>query len=98
MAIGSAKNRLGSSNTNHIDVRHQFLREVDASGDIFTQYIQAEDQHADTLTKTLDIRRFERHRNFLLDRGKVSTISLFPRRSHYLIVSGSFSFWQYATW
>ena len=39
-AIDLAKKPLSSSNSKHIDVRHHFLREMPASGDIFVQYLR----------------------------------------------------------
>ena len=51
-AIDLAKNPLSSfNNKKHVDVRHHFLREMAASGDMFGQYLRSKDQHADILTK-----------------------------------------------
>lgn len=61
-----AENPLSSSNSKHIDVRHHFLRELVAEGNIDVEHISGKEQCADTLTKALDRMSFERHRNFLL--------------------------------
>ena len=46
-----AKNLLSSSNSNHIDVKYHFLREVVGKGYLCVKYLRTEDQHADILTK-----------------------------------------------
>ena len=67
--IDLAKNPLSSSNSKHIDVRHHFLREMDASGDIYLPHLWSEDQHAYILTTAIGRESFERHRDFLLGKG-----------------------------
>ena len=54
-AIDLAKRAFSSSNSDHVDVRHHFLREMAASGDISVQCIRSQDQHADILTKALNV-------------------------------------------
>ena len=61
-----AENPLSSSNSKHIDVRHHFLRELVAKGDIVVKYVPSLEQHADILTKALARELFEKHRNFVL--------------------------------
>jgi len=61
-----AENPLSSSNSKHIDVRHHFLREKVANGDISVEHIGTVEQHADILTKALGRDSFEAHRDFLL--------------------------------
>ena len=68
-AIDLAKKTLSSSNSKHIDVRHHFLREMDASGDIYLPHLRSEDQHAYILTTAIGRESFERHRDFLLGKG-----------------------------
>ena len=68
-AIDLSKNPLSSSKSKHIDVRHQFLRELAASGDISVQYLRTQHQHAGILTKAIGRESFERHRDFLLGRS-----------------------------
>ena len=51
VAIDLGGNPLSPSNSKHINVRHYFLREMAASGDMFVQYLRSKDQHADILTK-----------------------------------------------
>ena len=67
-AIDLAKKTLSSSNSKHIDVRHHFLREMAASGDISVQYLRSKDQHADILAKAIGRESFERHGDLLLGR------------------------------
>ena len=63
VAIDLGGNPLSPSNSKHINVRHYFLREMAASGDISVQYLRSEDQHADILTKSIGRESFERHRD-----------------------------------
>ena len=65
-AIDVDKNPLSSYNSNHIDVRYHFLREVVGTGDSSVKYLRTEDQHADILTKAIGKETFEKHRDFLL--------------------------------
>ena len=51
--IDLSKNLLSSSNSKHIDVRYQILRELAASGDSSVQYLRSEDQHTDIVTKAI---------------------------------------------
>lgn len=45
-----AENPLSSSNSKQIDVRHHFLRESAAKGDIIVEHVPSSEQHADILT------------------------------------------------
>jgi hypothetical protein len=53
------------SRTKHIDIRHHFLREKEANGDIALQNVRSEEQLADIFTKPLNERIFMRLRNEL---------------------------------
>ena len=64
-AIYSANNPVTTPNSNHIDVRHHFLRERVANGEFQIVHVPSEDQHADFLTKPLDTQAFRFHRNFV---------------------------------
>ena len=61
-----AKTPLSSSNSKHIDVRCQFLRDLVEKGDTFVKYLRMEDQHADIRTKAIARESFEKHRDFSL--------------------------------
>ena len=74
-AIDLAKKPLSSSNSEHVDVRHHFLREMAASGDISVQYLRSEDQHAVILTKTIG-REFRKAPRFPFRQGLGANIFL----------------------
>lgn len=57
-AITLSKNTGYSARTKHIDIRHHFVRERIAAGQVTVQYVQTESQMADILTKTLSTKRF----------------------------------------
>jgi hypothetical protein len=57
-AIKLANNPINRSRTKHIDVRHHFLRDHDAKGDIEIRHVSTEKQLADIFTKLLDESRF----------------------------------------
>ena len=58
-AIKISKNPVQHSLTKHIDIRHHFIRELIEEETIVLQYIPAENQLADILTKPLDASKFE---------------------------------------
>jgi hypothetical protein len=60
-----AKNPVLHSRTKHIDIRHHFLCEKEANGDIALQNIRSEEQSVDIFTKPLNERIFVRLRNGL---------------------------------
>jgi hypothetical protein len=57
-AIKLANNPINHSRTKHIDIRHHFLRDHEAKGDIAIQHVRTENQLADIFTKPLDESRF----------------------------------------
>jgi hypothetical protein len=57
-AIKLANNPMQHFRTNHIDIRHHFLRDHEAKGDIALRHISTEQQLADIFTKPLDEQRF----------------------------------------
>jgi methyl coenzyme M reductase subunit D len=59
-----ANNPVQHSRTKHIDIRHNFLRDHVAKGDIILG-VRSEDQLADIFTKPLDKTRFCMLRNEL---------------------------------
>ena len=65
-AITLAENPLSSSRSNHIDMRHHFLRNLTGEGVIEVTHVPSEKQHADIFTKALPRDRFEVHRDVAL--------------------------------
>jgi hypothetical protein len=57
-AIKLAKNPVQHSRMKHIDMRHHFLRDHAAEGDIALRHVSTERQLADIFTKPLDEQRF----------------------------------------
>jgi hypothetical protein len=53
-----ANNSVQHSRTKHIDIRHHFLRDHEAKGDIALCHMSTERQLADIFTKPLDEQRF----------------------------------------
>ena len=64
-AMKITKNPVQHSRTKHIDIRHHFLRDHEAKGDISLQGVRCEEQLADIFTKPLDESDFVRLRNEL---------------------------------
>ena len=73
-AIKIANNPVQHSRTKHIDIRHHFLRDHEAKGDITLTYVRTDKQLADIFTKPLDEQRFCELRNELniLDSRNIS--------------------------
>ena len=69
-AIKIAHNLVQHCRTKHIDIRHHFLHDHVARGDIALTYVGTNDQLADIFTKPLDEARFVKLRGELgiLDR------------------------------
>jgi hypothetical protein len=57
-AVKIANNHVQHYRTKHIDIRHHFLRDHVAKGDIVLEGERLEDQLADIFTKPLDKTRF----------------------------------------
>jgi hypothetical protein len=64
-AVKIANNPIQHSRTKHIDIRHHFLRDHVAKGDIILEGVRSEDQLADIFTKPLDKTHFCMLRNEL---------------------------------
>ena len=64
-AIQIGKNPVQHSRTKHIDVRHYFLRDHEAKGDIHLTDVRSEDNLADIFTKPLEKDVFALLRNEL---------------------------------
>jgi hypothetical protein len=57
-AIKLVNNPVNHSRTNHIDIRHHFVRDHEAKGDIALSHVSTDKQLADIFTKPLDELRF----------------------------------------
>ena len=66
-AIKLATNKHSSRRTKHIDVKHHLVRGACDAGKVRVVYVRSEDQHADLLTKPLDVKRFHRHAKTMLN-------------------------------
>ena len=74
-AIKMTTNRFSSRRTRHVDVKHHIVRDAVESGIVRIHYVKSGEQHADVLTKALDIKTFERHARFLLNtRAGLTTV------------------------
>ena len=56
--IKLANNPIQHSRTKHIDIRHHFLRDHEAKGDIALSHVSTDKQLVDIFTKLLDEQRF----------------------------------------
>ena len=75
-AVKLANNPVQHSHTKHIDIRHHFLRDHVAKGDISFEGVRTDDQLADIFTKPLDEKHFCMLRNEL----NVLDLSNFTKR------------------
>ena len=66
-AIKLATNKHSSRRTKHIDVKHHLVRDACDAGKVRVVYVRSEDQHANLLTKSLDVKRFHRHAKTMLN-------------------------------
>ena len=66
-AIQLAVNPVTNSNSEHIDVRHHFLREHVETGEFEISHVQSKYQPADSLTKPLAKDAFRFLRNFIMN-------------------------------
>ena len=65
--IHLAKNPATTPNSKHIDIRHHFIRERVANGELKVVCVPSEEQHADFLTKPLYQGAFAVHRDFVMN-------------------------------
>ena len=72
-AIKMATNRFSSGRTRHVEVKHHIFRDTVESGVVRTHYVKSGEQHADVLTKALDLNTSETHARFLLNARTGST-------------------------
>ena len=66
-AIKLATNKHASRRTKHIDVKHHLVRDASDAQRVRVAYVRSEDQHADLLTKPLDVKKFCKHAKFILN-------------------------------
>ena len=66
-AIKLATNQHASRRTKHIDVKHHLVRDVSDARKVRVAYVRSEDQHANLLTKPLDMQKFYKHAKFILN-------------------------------
>ena len=66
-AIKMVENRFSSRRTEHINLKHQMVRDAVDGGIIRVEYIKSAEQHADVLAKTIDAKSFKKHARFLLN-------------------------------
>ncbi|CAM9286669.1 unnamed protein product, partial [Ascophyllum nodosum] len=57
-AIKLAINKHASRRTKHIDVKHYLVRDASDARKVRVAYVRSKDQHADLLTKPLDMQKF----------------------------------------
>ena len=66
-AIKLATNKHASRRTKHIDMKHHLVRDTSDVRRVKVVYARSEDQHADLLTKPLDMQKFYKHPKFILN-------------------------------
>ena len=66
-AIKLATKKHASRRTKYIDVKHHLVRDASDARKVRVAYVKLEDQHADLLTKPLDMQTFYRHAKFILN-------------------------------
>ena len=65
--IKLATNKHASRRTKDIDVKHHLVRDASDARKVSVAYVRTGDQHADLLTKPLDIQKFYKHAKFILN-------------------------------
>ena len=66
-AIKLATNKHASRRTTHIDVKHHLVRDASDARKVRVAYVRSGDQHADLLTKPLDMQTFYKHAKLILN-------------------------------
>ena len=66
-AIKLATSKHASRRTKHIDVKHHLVRDASDARKVRVACVRSEDQHADLLTKPLDMQKFYKHAKFILN-------------------------------
>ena len=63
--IKLATNKHASRRTKQFDVKHHLVRDASDARKVRVAYVGSEDQHADLLTKPLDMHKFYKHAKFI---------------------------------
>lgn len=66
-AIKLANNPSSSKRTRHVDVKHRVVRDTIQEGEVIIIHVKTEEQHADALTKALDMKMFNKHIHALMN-------------------------------
>ena len=66
-AIKLATNKHASRRTKHIDMKHHLVKDASNARKVRVAYVRSEYQHADLLTKPLDMQKFYKHAKFNLN-------------------------------
>ena len=64
--IKLSTNKHASRRTKQIDVKQHLVRDASDTRKVRVAYVRPEDQHADLLTKPLDMQKFYKHAKFIL--------------------------------
>ena len=72
-AVKMVTNRFSSRCTRHVVMKYHIVRDAVESGVVRIHYGKSGEQHADVLTKALDVNTFETHARFLLSAWAGST-------------------------
>ena len=71
--IKMATNDFSGRRTRHVDVKHHIIRDAVESGVVQIHYVKPGEQHANFLTKALNVNTFETHARVLLNAREGST-------------------------
>jgi hypothetical protein len=66
-ALKLAYSQTGGKRTKHIDIRHHHIRDCIQSGHVEVRSVKTIFQHADGLTKNLDVAKFMTHSSFIMN-------------------------------
>ena len=62
-------NRFSRRHTRHVGVKHHIVRDAVKRGVVQIHYVRSGEQHADVLTKALDVNTFGTHARFFAKRA-----------------------------
>ena len=63
----SSINKNASRRTNQSDAKHDLVRDASDARKVRVAYMRSGDQHADLLTKPLNMQKFHKHAKFILN-------------------------------